>query len=860
LHPKSFLSNPLSRFTATVTFIVVLVNGFALSVAVLSLLKSRRQTQERSETATRNMAEFLERDLDGTLKQIDLALVSVKTEADRRLALGQDGLDDYIQNIFTQIPFLDSIRTTSPQGDIVHGTLVDRGRRANLADRDYFVRCRRNPHSGLVISNPLISRFDGRPIVVLARRLEQPGPDGTPVFGGVVYATVHLERFASTLSLVNPGRKGSAALLGSDFSIIARNPPAGPQGPGPWTFQEVQDRVRAGQERETLLLPPPPQQPRGVLTFRRLGGQALYVVVGMDAEDYLAPWRKEALQATVLGFFFLLLTLSSASLLRSYWRRETEARLRKLIDGAQNALYQISEAAQVSADLQDLFRRIHAIIDELLPAKNFFLALYDERADVVSFPYFVDEKDPVPPPRRPAKGLTDLVLRKGKPLLLHHEDLQALIAKGELQVRGTQPLEWLGVPLVVNKRIIGVLAVETYTPEVRFTPRDRDLLQFVCTQVASSIERKRAEEERRRLETELHHIQKLESIGSLAGGVAHDMNNVLGAIFGIASFLQENHGSETPLGKSLDTILRAATRGRDLVKNLTDFARKGLEEPQPIDLNELVRHEVELLSHTTLQKVELQTDLAPGLPTILGDPSTVSNCLMNLAVNAMDAMPQGGRITFTTRRPQENWVELEVRDTGQGMPPEVLEKAVDPFFTTKPVGKGTGMGLPLVFGAMRAHGGTLELSSTVGKGTTVLLRFPTGGKAQAEPGPEKPGRAFRPLRILLVDDDELIQAATPLGLTQMGHRVKVAASGLEALEMLEGGLAVDVVILDQNMPGLTGEETLGRIRSLHASLPVLVSSGFPDAALEARLAHDTRVRILAKPYGVSDLARLLNEV
>jgi signal transduction histidine kinase len=860
LHPKSFLSSQLSRFTATVTLIVVLVNGFALSVAVLSLMKSRRQAQERAESASRGMAEFLERDLDGTLKQIDLALVSVKTEADRRLALGQDGLDDYIQNIFTEIPFLDSIRTTTPQGDIAHGTLVGRGHRANLADREYFVRCKRDPHAGLVISTPLISRFDGRPIVVMARRIEIPGPDGQAVFGGVVYATVHLERFGSTLSLVQPGHSGSAALLGSDFSIIARPPPSSPGGTRPWTFQEVETQVRSGQDTGTLALPPAPDSPRRILSFRRLTGHTLYIAVGVDAEDYLAPWRKEALQATVLGLFFLLLTLASASLIRSYWRRETETRLRSLIDRAQNALYQISEAAQISADLQDLFRRIHAIIDELLPAKNFFLALYDERADVVSFPYFVDEKDPVPPPRRPAKGLTDLVLRKGKPLLLHQEDLQELTARGELQVRGTQPLDWLGVPLVVNKRIIGVLAVETYTPEVRFTPRDRDLLQFVCTQVASSIERKRAEEERRRLETELHHIQKLESIGSLAGGVAHDMNNVLGAIFGIASFLQEQHGPESPLGKNLDTILRAATRGRDLVKNLTDFARKGLEEPQPIDLNELVRHEVELLSHTTLQKAELREELCPGLPSVLGDPSTISNCLMNLAVNAMDAMPDGGRITFTTRRSGSDWIELEVRDTGQGMPPEVLEKAVDPFFTTKPVGKGTGMGLPLVFGAMRAHGGTLELSSMEGKGTTVLLRFPVSGLAKAEPASPVEGRPHRPRRILLVDDDELILAATPLGLTQMGHRVKVATSGPEALEMLEHGLAVDVVILDQNMPGLTGEETLARLRSLRPALPVLLSSGFLDPALETRLAQDVWVRVLSKPYSLPDLARLLDSL
>ena len=374
---------------------------------------------------------------------------------------------------------------------------------------------------------------------------------------------------------------------------------------------------------------------------------------------------------------------------------------------------------------------------------------------------------------------------------------------------------------------------------------------------------KRLQSERHRMEQEVLHSQKLESMGHLAGGLAHDMNNVLAAILGVTSALQLQYELDPFLVKALDTILHAGNRGRDLVRGLTSFARKEMGEPRPLDLNAVVRQELELLRRTTLSKFSLVMDLDDSLGPVLGEPSAIGNILMNLCVNALDAMPQGGTVAFGTRALADGRVELSVSDTGEGMTGEVLARASEPFFTTKPQGRGTGLGLTIAHSTMKAHHGSIELRSTPGEGTTVLLRFPAmAAPAPSEPGPNgpRPAAPARPLRILLVDDDELILATAPLMLEHMGHQVAVAARGTEAVTVLAEGMAVDLVLLDQNMPGLNGVETLARIRDLRPELPVILSTGRADAAVETCLRGDANLWLLSKPYSFNELGDRLREI
>jgi PAS domain S-box-containing protein len=376
--------------------------------------------------------------------------------------------------------------------------------------------------------------------------------------------------------------------------------------------------------------------------------------------------------------------------------------------------------------------------------------------------------------------------------------------------------------------------------------------------VRDRTEQVQAEAEHRRLQEERQHSEKLESLGSLAGGMAHDMNNVLAGILGTAELLRQSCADASPTARSLDSILHAAGRGRDLVRALTDFARKGLAQTQEIDLNDLLRKEVELLRHATPQKVQVLLDLDPLLPKVLGDPSALGGTFMNLGVNALDAMPDGGTLSFRTRAQGAGRIEVRVVDTGVGMAPEVLVRAMEPFFTTKPAGKGTGLGLARVYGTVKAHGGTVQILSAPGQGTAIVIQLPGYREPQA-PAPEPAERAEPrgPLRVLLVDDDPILLESIPPLLESRGHRVTAVPRGEEALTLLEQGLEVDLVVLDHNMPGLTGAETLVKIRECRPGLPVILATGFVDGSTEAVVAGLPGVRVLNKPYRMEELCQAL---
>ncbi len=376
--------------------------------------------------------------------------------------------------------------------------------------------------------------------------------------------------------------------------------------------------------------------------------------------------------------------------------------------------------------------------------------------------------------------------------------------------------------------------------------------------VRDITERRRLEEERRLLQSQLQQAQKMESLGSLAGGVAHDMNNVLGAILGMASL----HGEQAPPGsnlkRGLETITKAAERGGQMVKSLLNLARQSPAEAQELDLNGVLREEVRLLERTTLSQVRLEMDLAPGLRPVLGDAAALTHAFMNLCVNAVDAMAGAGTLTLRTRNAGPDAVEVQIQDTGCGMSREVMDKALDPFFTTKGVGKGTGLGLSIVYSTVKAHQGRLELQSEPGGGTLVRMRFPAcapaARTAQLAEARAKPAHAS--LSVLLVDDDELVRHSIQAILEALGHQVTTASCGEDALAQVDA-CAPDVVILDLNMPGLGGGGTLPRLRALRPDIPILLATGRTDqTALDLVEAHP-RVTLLAKPFGVKELERQL---
>ena len=376
-------------------------------------------------------------------------------------------------------------------------------------------------------------------------------------------------------------------------------------------------------------------------------------------------------------------------------------------------------------------------------------------------------------------------------------------------------------------------------------------------------ERKQAEEDRARLQRELQQVQKMESLGNLAGGVAHDMNNVLGAILGLATAQLDAHLPGSPTHQVLETIIKAAERGGRMVKSLLSFSRKTAAEEKPLDLNKLLQEEVSLLERTTLAKVQIKMDLATGLRPMRGDESALAHAFMNLCINAVDALSQGGTLILRTRNVDPAWIEVQVEDTGAGMSPEVLERAMDPFFTTKEVGKGTGLGLSMVYSTVKAHGGRIEVQSEVGKGTCVTVVFPacTPESTRVEsPTEDDSGNTAGGLLVLVIDDDDLIQAAIGTVLKALGFRTLSALSGEEGLAKVEAGERPDVVILDMNMPGMGGVGTLPRLRALLPSLPVLLATGRVDQTALDLVMSDSHTILLSKPFALAEMKAKLKAI
>ena len=377
--------------------------------------------------------------------------------------------------------------------------------------------------------------------------------------------------------------------------------------------------------------------------------------------------------------------------------------------------------------------------------------------------------------------------------------------------------------------------------------------------------RKQAEVEKAKLQNQLLQSQKMESLGTLAGGVAHDMNNVLGAILGLASAHIRTQPNGSPLHKALDTICKATERGGKMVKSLLSFARHSPAESNQVDMNAILREQINLLERTTLSKVRLDVDFETDLRPILGDASALAHAFMNLCVNAVDAMPENGTLTLHTRNVDSDWIEVLVEDNGMGMPKEVLEKAMEPFFTTKETGKGTGLGLSMVFSTVKAHGGQMASDSNPGQGTRVMLRFPACEQespvqvepAGAEPTAPPPGA----LKVLLIDDDDLIQGSVQMILEVLGHTaVKAALSGEEALTILGAGFEPDLVILDMNMPGLGGIGTLPHLRALRPEVPVLLATGRVDQTALTLASAYPDITLMAKPFGVREFQKYLESI
>jgi two-component system cell cycle sensor histidine kinase/response regulator CckA len=378
--------------------------------------------------------------------------------------------------------------------------------------------------------------------------------------------------------------------------------------------------------------------------------------------------------------------------------------------------------------------------------------------------------------------------------------------------------------------------------------------------------------EQRLLEEQLRHIQKMDAVGTLAGGIAHDFNNIIQAIMGFTSLLKARIGKAG--AEEVDAIERAGLRASELTTQLLGFARGGKYEVRPVDLNQVVGKVVSMIRHTFDRSIEIRTELAGGLPAVEGDAGQLEQTVLNLCINARDAMPRGGILTLATHReevsgeeggapegaPRGEYVLLSLSDTGVGIPPENIPRIFEPFFTTKEAGKGTGMGLAMAYGIAKNHGGYLDVRSTPGKGSTFRVLLPASPK-EIPPPPlpvkEEPV-AGGTETVLFVDDEESLRVLAVEMLGRLGYRVLTAGNGFEAVQIfLERREEIAAVILDMIMPGMGGEETFHRLKEIDPAARVLLSSGYAVEGRPQTLLSAGAAGFLQKPYRVGTLAKAL---
>ena len=388
-------------------------------------------------------------------------------------------------------------------------------------------------------------------------------------------------------------------------------------------------------------------------------------------------------------------------------------------------------------------------------------------------------------------------------------------------------------------------------------------------QLATDLEQRVEERTAQHAEAvaQLHEAQKLETIGQLTGGVAHDFNNLLTPITGALDLLQRKYAAEDPRSARLiGNALLAADRAKTLVQRLLGFARRQTLETQAVDLGELLIGMRDLIASSIGPTIELNVRPAANLPAALADPNQIELAILNLCVNARDAMPNGGPLTIVVdevavgphsqlRLRPGLYVHLSVIDAGCGMDAETLARAVEPFYSTKETGRGTGLGLSMVHGLAAQLGGGFSLASEPGKGTRADLYLPVAAKGQARDRARATAPLLstgRPLSILLVDDEEIVRVGTAEMIRDLGHHVVEAEGGVEALSFLAGGIAPDVVITDYKMPRMDGAELARRLQEAHPALPILIITGYTGTTDD--VLHLPR---LAKPFGQAEIAGAL---
>jgi len=421
-------------------------------------------------------------------------------------------------------------------------------------------------------------------------------------------------------------------------------------------------------------------------------------------------------------------------------------------------------------------------------------------------------------------------------------------------------------PLVLRSKVSVFVDLFDKSKEIERKARHEQAL--LDANLQANAELLRTEQELRRAERQLVQAQKMDAIGKLTGGIAHDFNNLLGAVIGGLGLIERRGALTEEQRRVLEMTRRAAEQGAELVRRLLAFARRQKLEPASVDIDALSAATSDLLAHTLGGMVEIEWRKSKDVWCAFADQAQLELALLNLIINARDAMTGAGTVVVSVKNcsladeevpglGEGDYVRIAVTDNGGGIPADLIDKVMEPFFTTKEAGKGTGLGLSMVYGFAKQSDGAFRLKSKVGRGTTAELwlpRAPEGSMSQERRKPAKAAEAFdRPLRILLVDDHEELRTTTAAMLADLGHIVEDVPSGAAALESLrDDSVACDLLISDYAMPKLSGTELIREARQSRSGLPALIITGYADADALGDSADG--LAVLFKPFTHSELS------
>jgi PAS domain S-box-containing protein len=700
----------------------------------------------------------------------------------------------------------------------------------DVSDRSYFIAQRDGTAHGLFISEPLVTRSEGRPGIILSHRLE----DDNGSFAGVVTAIVDLEDLQKFYAAVDLGKGSATYLLGDGGALIARSP-AMPDAFGR-KFPELAASANSGSTRIVRAH----DGQRVFLAVARVEETSLVLTVTREEAVALQPWRDEVTRLTVRTLIVTLLgLLTIAVLLRQLRRlekgeralRESEERYALAMEGANEGHWDWDIATD---------RLFLSSTMKMLEGQSSDSAITTRTAWMAQIVIHAEDT-----PRYEA------ALR---------DHFEGRTPRYECEYRVRQPngdWHWRQV----SGRCLRDPAGKPY--------------RFVGSAIDITAQ-KQAQADKEQLEAQLRQSQKMEAIGTLAGGIAHDFNNILGAILGYGELAHGQSAQGSPLRRYLDNVMHAAGRAKDLVDRILGFSRSGLGERVPVDIQSVVEETLELLAASLPAGIRLEKKLEARNAAVTGDATHLHQVVMNLCTNALHAMEGSGELGVVLERvevsehrslargslPPGQYVRLVVSDTGTGVPPEAFERMFDPFFTTKSVGAGTGLGLSLVHGIVSDLGGAIDVTTKAGEGTTFGIWLPISGEISS-PGLE----AVRELprgngeMVMIVDDERPLVALAEEMLAELGYEPVGFDSSTAALQaFLADPQRFDLILTDEAMPDLVGTELARRIRQVRSGVPIILMSGYGGAQLAQRAGGIGVNDVLRKPLQRRDLAESLGRV